>query len=230
MTSPDLDRTSSLFAHPLPSWTCAFVDPELDEAIVAEMDAVFSMERMFGPLDADIRTVRRQPPALPRVYHLAYRIARRDDIAWLARDDILALVDIYRSSAGTLAERLPPEGVDPDPAHLDEDLCNAIRLFSEHSEDPAVAARIEAAAAARPGIAWIAEQERLKRDLERQVIGPLTRPQFDRFGDMPSSLAIEILGRNLLSPACMWRCHLFRAGMLKRCRVIAPGSADNRPA
>jgi hypothetical protein len=230
MTSPDLDRTSSLFAHPLPSWTCAFVDPELDEAIVAEMDAVFSMERMFGPLDADIRTVRRQPPALPRVYHLAYRIARRDDIAWLARDDLLRLVELYRSSAETLAKRLPPEGVDPEITHLEEDLCNAISLFSEHSEDPAVAARIEAAAAARPGIAWIAEQERLKRDLERQVIGPLTRPQFDRFGDMPSSLAIEILGRNLLSPACMWRCHLFRAGMLKRCRVIAPGSADNRPA
>jgi hypothetical protein len=161
---------------------------------------------------------------------VAHELACRDDIAWLPRDEILRLVELYRLIADVLEMSLPPKGVDPDPGHLDEALRNAIALFAEHSEDPDVEARIQAGIAAQPGVAWIAEQERLKRDLERQVMGPLMRPQFKRFGDMPSREVVDLLGPNLLSPAGMWRCHLFRAGMLKRCRVIAPGSADNRPA
>ncbi len=219
MTSSDKHTTADRSAEPPSIWPCALVDPELDEAIVAEMDEVFAMDRVFGEIDADIRKVRQLPPALPRVYHVPRLMVRKDDVAWLARDDLLRLVELYRSIAGVLAERLPPAGLDPEFTHLEEDLCNAIRLFSEHSEDPAVAARIETAVAARPGIAWIAEQERLKRDLERGVLGPLMRPQFQRFGDMPATLVVEILGSNLLSPAGMWRCHLSRAGMLKRCRV-----------
>jgi hypothetical protein len=205
MTSPDKNTTPPPGAEPVSIWPCAFVDPELDEAIVAEMDEVFAMDRILGEIDADIRKVRQQPPALPRVYYVPRWMVRKDDVAWLARDDILALIEIYRSSADQLAERLPPDGLDPDPCHLDEQLAGKILIHADGSADPTIEAEIR----------------RLKRRIERQVIGPLVRPQFDRFGDMPGSLVVDLLDPNLLSPSGMWCCHLFRAGMLKRCRVHA---------
>jgi hypothetical protein len=192
---------------------CVLVDDTLDERIVAEMDAVFAMDCMLGELDVDIRKVRQNPPKTPRVYYVQGFITRRDDLAWLSRNDIQRQVGIYKETADRLAARLPPLGVDPNPLHLDEDLGCKIWLHADGEAE--ATAEIEALAARDEKIAWIAEQERLKRRIGRQVIHPLMKTQVERFGDMPKDIVTMILSETCLSASAMWRCHLFRAGALR---------------
>ena len=192
---------------------CVLADYALDERIVAEMDAVFAMDRMIGNLDVDIRKVRKNPPETPRVYYVPGFITRRDDLAWLPRNDIRRLVGIYKETADRLATRVPPLGVDPNPLHLDKDLCCKIWLHADGEAE--ATAEIKALAARDEKIAWLAEQERLKRHIERQIIHPLMKPQVERFGDMLRDLIMTVMEHAGLSACAMWRCHLFRAGMLR---------------
>ena len=200
---------------------CVLVDDTLDERIVSEMDAVFAMDRMLDDIDVDIRKVRKNPPKTPRVYYVPGFITRRDDLTWLSRDDIHRLVGIYEETADLLATRQPPPGIDPNPLHLDEDLCCKIWLHADGEAE--ATAEIEALAARDEKIAWIAEQERLKRRIGRQVIHPLMKTQIERFGDLPRDMVAMILSEVSLSASAMWRCHLFRARVL---RVVLDPDVD----
>ena len=192
---------------------CVLVDDTLDERIVAEMDAVFAMDRMPGDIDVDIRKVRNNPPKTPRVYYVPGFITRRDDLSWLSREDIHRLISIYRETADQLVSRLPPPGVDPNPLHLGEEICCKIWLHVDGEAD--ATAEIKALAAKDEKIAWIAEQERLKRHIGRQVIHPLMKTQVERFDDMPKDMVTMLLSEVCLSASSMWRCHLLRAELLK---------------
>ena len=146
------------------------------------MDAVFAMDRMLGDIDVDIRKVRKNLPKTPRVYYVPGFIIRRDDLAWLSRNEVDRLVGIYKETADQLAIRYPAPGIDPNPLHLDEDVCCKIWLHADGEAE--ATAEIEALAAKDEKIAWIAEQERMKRRIGRQVIHPLMKTQIERFGDL----------------------------------------------
>ena len=139
-------------------------------------------------------------------------ITRRDDLSWLSRDDIYRLVAIYKETADQLERRLPPPGIDPNPLHLGEDLCCKIWLHADGEAE--ATAEIEELSAKEERIAWIAEQEHLKRRIGRQVIHPLMKVQVERFGDMPKDMVAMILSEVCLSASAMWRCHLFTEGMI----------------
>ena len=191
---------------------CGLIDDTLDERIVAEMDAVFAMDRMLGDIDVDIRKVRKNPPKTPRVYYVPGIITRRDDLSWLSRDDIHRLVVTYKDTADQLERRLPPPGIDPNPLHLGEDLCCKIWLHADGEAE--ATAEIEELSAYDDKIAWIAEQERLKRHIGRHIIHPIVKTQLERFGDMPKNMVTMILSEACLSASAMWRCHLFRSNII----------------
>lgn len=64
-------------------------------------------------------------------------------------------------------------------------------------------------------IRWIAEQETLKRRIHLQILRPIKRPQFERFGDISKKLLMEIIIHTGFSASTMWRCQLFMAGLLE---------------
>ena len=79
------------------SHRCIFTDNELDESIIAEMDAVFAMDRVLGDLAADIKKIRQQPPIVPRIYDVPGLITQQQELSWLSRNDIIRLVSIYKA-------------------------------------------------------------------------------------------------------------------------------------
>ena len=194
---------------------CIFADDELDEGIVAEMDAVFAKDRILGDLAVDIKKVREQPPIVPRIYDVPGLITQQHELSWLSRDDIIRLVSIYRQSADELAARVAPSHIDPDADHLDEDLLGKIMVYADGDADETVTAEVEALMTKDETVSWIAEQETLKRRIHLQILRPIKRPQFERFGDIPRKLLMEIIIHAGFSASTLWRCHLFMAGLLQ---------------
>ena len=156
-----------------------------------------------------------QPPIVPRIYDVPGLITQQHELSWLARDDITRLVRIYKECADELAARVAPSHIDPDPDHLDEDLLGKIMIYADGDADETVTAEIEALMTKDETIRWIAEQETLKRRIHLQILRPIKRPQFERFGDIPRKLLMEIIIHAGFSASTMWRCHLFMAGLLQ---------------
>ena len=102
MTTNVLVKPSTIYdprpgVKPSPlSHRCIFADNELDERIIAEMDAVFAKDRILGDLAVDIKKVRQQPPVVPRIYDVPGLITQQHELSWLSRDDIIRLVRIYQ--------------------------------------------------------------------------------------------------------------------------------------
>ncbi len=197
------------------SHRCIFADDELEESIIAEMDAVFAKDRILGDLAVDIKKVCEQPPVVPRIYDVPGLITQQHELSWLSRNDIIRLVRIYRQSADELAVRTAPSHIDSDPDHLDEDLLGKIMIYADGDADETVTAEIEAIMAEDETVRWITEQETLKRCIHLQILRPIKRPQFERFGDIPRKLLMEIIIHAGFSASTMWRCQLFLAGMLR---------------
>lgn len=82
---------------------CIFADNELDEGVIAEMDAVFAMDRVLGDLAVDIKKVRQQPPIVPRIYDVPGLITQQHELSWLSRDDIIRLVRVNKGCADELS-------------------------------------------------------------------------------------------------------------------------------
>ena len=197
------------------SHRCIFAADELEESIIAEMDAVFARDRILGDLAVDIKKVREQPPIVPRIYDVPGLITQQHELSWLSRSDIIRLVRIYQECADELAAHVAPPNIDPDPDHLDDELLGKIMVYADGDADETVIAEIEALMAKNETIRWIAEQETLKRRIHLQILRPIKRPQFERFGDIPRELLMEIIVHAGLSASTMWRCHLFMAKLLQ---------------
>ena len=197
------------------SHRCIFVDDKLDEDVIAEMDAVFAKDRVLGDLAVDIKQVRQQPPIVPRIYDVPGLITQQHELSWLSRDDIIRLVRSYKECADELATRVAPPHIDSDPDHLDEDLLGKIMVYADGDAAEAVTDAIEALMAKDETVRWIAEQETLKRRIHLQILRPIKRPQFERFGDIPRKLLMEIIIHAGFSASTLWRCHLFMAGLLR---------------
>lgn len=179
------------------------------------MDAVFAKDRILGDLAADIKKVRQQPPIVPRIYDVPGLITQQHELSWLSRDDIIGLVQIYKECADELAARVAPSHVDPDPDHLDEDLLGKIMVYADGDANETVVAEVEVLMVKDETVRWIAEQETLKRRIHLEILRPIKRPQFERFGDIPRKLLMEIIIHAGFSASTMWRCHLFIAGLLQ---------------
>ena len=123
---PRPDVKPSSLAH-----RCIFADNELDEGIIAEMDAMFAKDRVLGDLAVDIKMVRQQPPVVPRTYDVPGLITQQHELSWLSRSDIIRLVRIYKECADELAARVAPSHIDPDPVHLNEDLLGKIMIYAD---------------------------------------------------------------------------------------------------
>ena len=221
MTTNVLVKPSSIYdprpgLKPSPiSHRCIFADDELEESTIAEMDAVFAKECILGDLAVDIKRVRQQPPIVPRIYDVPGLITQQHELSWLSRDDITRLVRIYKECADELAACVVPSHIDPDPDHLDEDLLGKIMIYADGDADEIVTAEIEPLMATDETIRWIAKQETLKRRIHLQILRPIKRPQFERFGDIPRKLLMEIIIHAGFSASTMLRCHLFMAGLLQ---------------
>jgi len=219
---PDtLEKTPAIY-DPFPSGKtsplshrCIFADNELDERIIAEMDAVFAMDRIFGDLAVDIEKVRKQRLQTPRIYYLPGSITQQLELSWVSRSDIIRMVRIYKTCADELARRVPPPHIDPNPDHLDMDLLGEIMVYADGDANETATAKIKALMAENETIRWIAQQESLKRRIHLQILRPIKRPQFERFGDIPQKLLMEIIIHAGFSAATMWRCQLFMAGLLQ---------------
>ena len=197
------------------SHRCIFADDELDDGIIAEMDAVFAKDRVLGDLAVDIKKTRQQPPIVPRIYDVPGLITQQHELSWLSRNDIIRLVSIYRQSADELATRVAPSHIDPDADHLDDDLLGKIMVYADGDADETVTAEVEALMTKNETVCWIAEQETLKRRIHLQILRPIKRPQFERFGDIPRKLMMEIIIHAGFLASTLWRCQLFMAGLLQ---------------
>ena len=208
------DPRPGLKPSPL-SHRCIFVDDELDERIIAEMDAIFAKDRILGDLAVDIKKVREQPSIVPRIYNVPGLITKQHELSWLSRDDIIQLVRVYKECADELADRVAPPHIDANPDHLDDDLLGKIMVYADGDADKTVTAEIEPHMETDETVRWIAEQETLKRRIHLQILRPIKHPQIERFGDIPRKLLMEIIIHAGFSASTLWRCHLFMAGLLR---------------
>ena len=117
---------------------------------------------------------------------------------------------------------MAPSHIDPDPDHLDEDLLGKIMVYADGDSDKTVIAEVETLMAKYETVRWIAEQEVLKRRIHLQVLSPIKRPQFERFGDIPRKLLMEIIIHAGFSASTMWRCQLLMAGLLAEIGTSLP--------
>ncbi|MEZ5935997.1 MAG: hypothetical protein R3F54_29605 [Alphaproteobacteria bacterium] len=202
-----------------PSQHYRFVDAEMNQSIIAEIDTVMLRHQPFGNIAMDIQAVRQQARSLhPRIYAVPNVIIRDPALPWSSRDDIQRMTALYMEIADQLERRVAPDGQVAQAWDLeDSDLFVLVIGYVDGCLERADCAKVEAAMKHDAAIRWVVKQESLTRRLARGLLRPLreTEWQWWRNRGIDPLKTIRAFSQVTMSPARLWRAHLYKAGLLQ---------------